>query len=273
MKTFKIGVCALAVIGCGMFSSSTVQAQTSPLVIENVPNIVGLGVGIAPDYQGSDDTTGGGAPFAKISFSTERYLLLLGPALYANLLDHKVFRFGPVLNYRFGRDDDVDDEVVKKMTEIDGTFEAGLFGGMEFVNPHNPRQRFITSLEFLQDVGNEHDGFIANLSGRFWYPMTKAIDVTLGAAVSYADDDYMETYFGVDSIDSGRSALPVFNAGSGVKGVTIVPGAVMHLSESWHVGLGLRYEHLLGDAEDSPVVETRGDANQFVAGLAVAYSW
>ena len=33
------------------------------------------------------------------------------------------------------------------------------------------------------------------------------------------------------------------------------------------------YKRMLGDAEDSPVVDVRGDANQFFVALALLYSW
>ena len=43
--------------------------------------------------------------------------------------------------------------------------------------------------------------------------------------------------------------------------------------ERWSVtGVG-RYARLLSDAEDSPVVDDRGDANQFVVGLLANFSF
>lgn len=254
--------------------TSGVQAQDSPLVIENMPNIFGAGVALVPDYQGSDDSTVGAAPFGRITFSgQERYIQLFVTELYANVIDHPFLRFGPVVNYRFGRDDDVEDDVVKKMEEIDGTIEAGVFGGFTFIDGANPRKRFIVSVEYLQDIGGEHEGYTASVSARFWHPLSKAIDVSLGVGATYADEDYMETYFGVSPSDADRTALPVFEADGGIKDVRILPAVVVHLSEFWHVGVGARYQRLLGDAEDSPVVDDRGSADQFMAGLAVAYSW
>ncbi len=35
----------------------------------------------------------------------------------------------------------------------------------------------------------------------------------------------------------------------------------------------LSYKHLLGDAEDSPVVDDEGDANQFSGGILVFYKF
>lgn len=254
--------------------SSLAQAQDSPLVIENMPNVFGVGLGVLPDYQGSDDYTGGGAPFGRLTFpGQQRYIQLLATEIFVNMIDHPFLQFGPVINYRFGRDDDVEDDVIKKMKEIDDTIEAGVIGRVEFVDRTNPRKRFIASVEFLHDIEDEHEGYIVALSARYWHPLSKAIDVAIGANASYADEDYMSTYFGVSPRDSVRTGLPVFEADGGIKDVSILPAAVVHLSMSWHLGLGVRYSHLLSDAKDSPVVDDRGSAEQFIAGLGIAYSW
>jgi outer membrane protein len=253
---------------------SVAQAQDSGFAVENAPNIFGVGVGIAPDYQGSDDYTFGAAPFGRYTFeNTERYVQLIGFELYANVVDHPVYRFGPVLNYRFGRDDDVEDDVVKKMEKIDGAVEGGVFAGLTFTDPKNPRKRFLTSVEFLHDIGDAYEGYNISLSARYWHPWSRAVDLTIGGGFTYADDDYMSTYFGVSNADSARTGLPVFNAGGGVKSFQIVPGILYHLSRTWHVGAGLRYQVLMSDASDSPVTDTRGSDTQIIASVALAYTW
>ena len=49
--------------------------------------------------------------------------------------------------------------------------------------------------------------------------------------------------------------------------------AVFHLSESWHIAAGAQWRPLLDDAADSPIVEDRGDKNQWIYGIGAAYSW
>jgi outer membrane protein len=114
-------------------------------------NAVGVGIGMLPDYQGSDDYMIGGAPFAKVTLlpKTDYYARLLATDLQVNIINHPVFRFGPAINYRFGRNDDVEDSVVKHMKEIEGTIEAGAFVGIQLVDKDNPRNRFLSQIEFL----------------------------------------------------------------------------------------------------------------------------
>ena len=130
---------------------SVAGAQTSPIAIENMSRVFGVGVGIYPDYLGSDDYAVGAAPFGRFNFGkTDLYLELIATELYANVLNHPFLRLGPAGNYRFGRDD-VEDSMVDKMEKIDDTIELGVVGGVEFINKTNPRKRFIALAEFLHD--------------------------------------------------------------------------------------------------------------------------
>jgi MipA family protein len=272
-KTKKLFSLFLALV-CALLVAQAAQAQDFPFGIDNIPNVVGVGVGMLPDYQGSDDFMVGGAPFFKLTLDkTDYYALLLATELYVNVLNHPTLRLGPVVNYRFGRNDDVEDEVVKDMEEIEGTVEAGVFVGYEWRDSQNPLHRWGITLEFLGDVGGEYDGYTVSASARYWYPVHKMVDLGLGIGASFADNNYMETYFGVSERDSDRTGLPVFEAESGVKDVRIIPAIAVHFSPNWHAAAGFRYSRLLDDAEDSPVVDDRGSADQWIAGIGVAYAW
>ncbi len=159
------------------------------------------------------------------------------------------------------------------MADIDATFEAGLLLGFKFVNRTNPRKRFRAGVTFSHDVGGEHEGFLVDVFARAWFPLGKAFDLGLGAGITFADDDYMETYFGVSPIDAARSGLPIFEAEGGMRDYRVFPVLVFHLSRHWHLGAGVRYSRLVADAEDSPLVDDRGSANQLAAGVGVIYAW
>jgi len=260
-KTKKIFVVFIAFV-CAFLIAHSAQAQDLPFGIDNVPNIVGIGVAMLPDYLGSNDYMGGAAPFLKYTpEKTEYYVMLVATQLYVNLANNPTFRFGPTVNYRFGRDDDVDDDVVKKMDEIEGAFEAGAFVGYEWTDPQNPLHRWGVTLDFLADVSGEYKGYIVSAAARYWLPVHKMAELGLVVGMSIADNNYMETYFGVDEKDSERTELPVFEASSGIRDVRVIPAVVVHFSPQWHMGIGARYSRLLNDAEDTPIVEDRGTPN------------
>ncbi|HET6515556.1 MAG TPA: MipA/OmpV family protein [Thermodesulfovibrionales bacterium] len=272
MRRFILG-CSVALVSLFVAVAAHAAGMDSAIPVEDsIPNIVGVAVGGAPDYMGSNDYRFVAAPFLKYTFEGERYVQLLATELNVNLLNHPILRFGPSLNYRFGRKDSVEDEVVKQMTELKGAVEAGAFVGAVF-REKDPRQRLVLNLDFLQDVTGHSKGYILTLSGRYWYPISRPIDLSLGVSTSYASRNWMEYYFGVNANNVGTSGLPFYDASSGLRDVSFSPTMVYHLSRSWHLAAGARYQYLTGPANNSPVVALRGSSSQWLFGVGGAYSW
>jgi len=259
----------------GPGATPLLHAQTGGFVIDlpEVRNYVALAVGVVPDYIGSDDYTGGVAPAGLIKFGeSERYARLIATDLQVNLLDRKDWSFGPAINYRFARDD-VDDNVVDLMRDIDGTVEVGLFGGWTWIADEDPRHRFSASAEFLHDAGDEHDGYLLTGSVKYFKPVARPLTLSIGATLTYGSDDYTQTYFGVDAVDSARSGLQQFNADGGLRDLRIPLLAVWSFNQSWHLSGGVIYSRVLGDAADSPLTDQRGSKNTYYTGIGVAYAW
>jgi len=276
MNSMRKILFVLLVFACVTVIAQTVRAQ-SAFEIENVPAVLGVGVGMLPDYRGSNDYTIGIAPLFRYTFKgSERYVSLVANELSVNLLNNKAFRLGPVVNYTFGRDDDVGDDQVADMEEIDGTVEAGVFADYAWIDPQNPRNRFLVGITALTDVGGENDGNRVRLSARFWHQVAKPLDIGLVAGLWYADDDWNDTYFGVNEDNVGDSHLPFYTADGGVEEYYFGAVGIFYLSKNWAVTGGVRYSRISGDAEDSPLVDgenAQGSANQLIGGLGVAYLW
>ena len=275
---FKFRIIAPIFVFIAFFLSlpqtNPVRAEGVEFALDQMSHIVGLGMGMVPDYEGSDDYTFAIAPFLKWKMNgSEQYVMVQGYEVKVNILDHPWLRFGPSLNYKFGRDDSVDDHVVSKMKEIDDTIEGGAYIGIELIDKTNPRSRFIANLNFLTDLGNEHDGYTAYLNLRSWYPLSTAIDYGAGFSLVYASENYMDTYFGVSKKDSQKTGLAEFDPDSGVKDFRIHQILVLHLNKNWHLAGGVQYRRLLNDADDSPIVDKRGSSNQWLGGIGIAYSW
>jgi outer membrane protein len=242
-----------------------------PLEFE-VPDVVGLSVGVVPDYEGSDDYMFGALPALNLQFEN-RHIRLLGSYVEVNILNHDALQLGPIARYRFGRDNDIEDEVIKEIHEVDDSFEVGAFAGFLIRDKQNPRIRYGASLSYLQDVSDGHDGFTIQASARAWYPASKAIDLGIAGGGTYASDDYMSAYFDVTGADFISSGLPVYDAEEGLKDVYVQPMMMVHLSKSWHLGAGVRIKVFRADARYSPVVDDRGSDTQVIAGVGVAYAW
>ena len=239
---------------------------------DNIPAVFALGIGTMPDYVGSDDYTLGVAPYIRYTLpGQERYVQLLANELTINILNDDMFRFGPLANYRFGRDDDIDDEQVRRMMEIDDTIELGAFADIVWILNSDKRQRFVLGAKVYQDVGDESDGFRANFNARYWHPVAKPIDLVLTAGFYYQNDKYSDHYFGVNADNVGTSALPYYTVDGGLNEVYGVAGINFYMSKNWLMSAGVRCSAITGDPADSPIVDQRGDLTQWIAGVGVGY--
>jgi MipA family protein len=249
-------------------------AQVSIAEVDGLQAVVGLAVGAAPDYKGSDDYAGIIAPFARYVFpGTTRYVQLNATELSLNLANHPRYRFGPVLNYHVGRDDNVDDKAVKRMEEIDDTVEAGVFGEMVWTEPGRPRNRFILGATVLADVGSEHDGLRARLNARSWRQVSQRWDLHFGGGVIFGDNKYNSRYFEVTRSNVNDSGLPLYKADSGINEAYVSVGGLAYLNKNWIALVGVRVGFMAGDAKDSPVVDRRGDSTQVIGAIGIGYMW
>lgn len=269
--TYRMGKLALV----AALSALSLQASAQSFVeLDTIPTVIGIGIGTVPDYRGSDDNQGAIAPFFRHTFTgSQRYIQLNATELSLNLIDSQQFRLGPVLNYHFGRDDDIDDPVVKLMRPIDETVEAGVFGEIAWVDRGNPRNRLILGATLLSDIGGESDGMRLRLNARYWRQVSPAVDLHIGGGLIYADSDYTNHYFGVTPQNVGTSGLPFYTAGSGVNEYYLTLGALAYFTRNW-IGLaGVRLSQISGDGKDSPIVSDRGDKSQFIGGIGIGYMW
>jgi len=95
----------------------TPPLAASGLMVDIVPNFVGLGVGSTTDWMGSADHVVGLVPAARVQLGGNRFAELYGPIGDVNVLDIPNWEFGPMLSFRFGRKD-VKDPVVNTLDAL-----------------------------------------------------------------------------------------------------------------------------------------------------------
>lgn len=261
-----------ALMAFGIFSSSA-QAEGGSFVPPQYSNFMSFGVGVVPDYIGSNDDFVGAAPFGVLSLGDNRFFSIVANSVYLNLSTDENLRFGPTGTYRFGRDDDIDDSVVSQMDKIKDTPELGGFVGYMTQLSDDIRDRFTFGGQIAFDIGGEHKGYVASVNARRWLPVGRFGVLGVGVATTYGSGNYMDTYFSVSSADAATTGLPQFDAGNGFRDVRVQALFIHPVSKNWVVGVGAMYSRLLNDAADSPIVDIRGDKDQIVYGLGIGYIW
>ena len=166
---------------------------------------LGLAGGVSPEYEGSNSYDFGLGP--NFSIVWRDTIFYKGKTLGANLIRTKQFKAGPILSWTSGRDED-DDNKLDGLGDVDSSTEAGAF-----ILYRNKPLRF--RLEARQDIGSGHEGALVEFSGGTTLPLKKPfIFVALGT--TWASDDYMESFFGVNRKQSERSGLRTYNADAGI---------------------------------------------------------
>jgi outer membrane protein len=261
-------------LGFVIFSSALYLSLTAgPARADEIAWKAAAGVGTRPDYEGGDDYEAVPIGLLRATWREFAFVELSGahgaggaPRLRANLVADSFLQFGPVLQYRLGRDD-VEDDRVDALPDVDRALELGAFMGFD-------EDGWNGTVTFANDVTGEHEGFTVEMVAG--YKAELRPDLTVGAAIAstYASDGYMGAFYTVDAADAAVSGLPSYDAdgdfrdvGAELKVEWMFPGSASHFG----LGAVFSYFHLLGDAEDSPIVDDAGSANQLFGGLMLVF--
>lgn len=223
---------------------------------------VGLGAQVEPAYPGADSTDIGIYP--KFSVAKDDKPFSLGApddSLSIALVSSKGFSAGPVLAITSGRDPD---EVGAPVGEVGRTVEVGAFA------QHFLSDSFRIRAQARKGFGG-HKGLVGSVGADYLARDADKWTVSIGPRLRFGDDKYMNAFFGVSPQAALAANIPTYDPGGGVRAV----GAVTGFTYSLGGALGLfgygRYDRLVGDAADSPIVRNYGSRDQFSAGLGLSY--
>lgn len=233
--------------------------------------IVGLGLGVNPDYEGSDDYRL--VPLwqfrADDLYAENTFVQLFATQFRSNFLPHENWRLGLSAQFQPERDD-VDSDAVD---DLDNGSESLLFGVvLGYEVPVAPVGLAGVELNARQDVLNSN-GYLVTGSLNVRRPLTEQLGIAGSLSTTFASSSYMENYFGIDEDDAERSGLDEFDADSGFKDAGLRLGLDYRFTAAWSASLIGQYKRLLDDAEDSPVTDDEGSANQFFTGVLVNFAF
>lgn len=234
------------------------------------PNFtVGAGAAYVMDYEGSDDYEP--VPVWNLRtgnlYDSSTYVSIRGLRLESNVLPSENFRLGPVARY-VPDYDHVDDDAVNDLKRPDSAVQAGLLAGYEITDERHIQ--YGVELEATYDVlhGN---GALLTPRAKVRVPLAQNIFLSASIAATWASGDYMSNRFGISDADAARSGLDPFDADAGFKDAGLDLGFTYAFDKHWSVTAGGSYQHMLGDAADSPIIDDRGSEDGFRASALVNY--
>ena len=232
-----------------------------------------FGVGATNDYEGADEAKA--LPIAAFNYETPKFSIRSrGLGIEADFIPSSQFQIGPMIDYRFARDDDVIDNSVTLLPEVGDAVEVGIYAATGFplnrIGVDDPTILTVRT-SFAHDVDDGHDGFLARGIVGAIRPLTKNLTGVLNLSTTYASGNYMSAYFDVSAASAAASGLSLFDAGAGFKDVGLTGILAYQFADSWSGSLIGGYKRLLGGAADSPVVHETGSVNQFFTAVAISY--
>lgn len=273
----------LVTIGSGVASAQSVEATSLPDYASGSPTVgapsdqwkftLGLGAGIAPDYEGSSNYQGVPIPLFRAG-KRYQYGQLFGTHITSNLLDSPNWRIGPSVNHRKGYGD-ASNNRVDKLHNRGVSNEVGVKGGYDFQVTQVPFPNTVLSFaaEALYDVTSGHDGWLVTPEVSYGGPFNENWNFRLGGKVTYASGNYMSHYFSINSADAARSGLDNYDADAGVKDAAVNVAIGYNFTKNWGITGVAELKQMLGDAQDSPVVKDAGSSVNGFGGVIVSYTW
>lgn len=243
---------------------------------------IGVGGVYGPSYEGSDDYVVFPIPVVQGSFSgIDINARPAGVALdFIPDPDSGLgFNLGVTGRLRSNRVDQIKDPVVKSLGKLDRAVEVGPTAGVTYYGLLNPYDSISVNVDVAWDVAGAHKGMAVTPSVSYFTPLSRGIAAGLAVSAQYSDSDYMDYYYSVSPGDSTISGLPVYDARDGGftrAGVTLITAFDLD-GDLTNGGLSIvvvgGYSRMLGDARRTPFTSIRGDADQWLVGAGVAYTF
>jgi outer membrane protein len=262
------GGCAILIVCLAPVSAALAQGvlyapdqQPSAWNIEDkpVPWDINLAAGAAmqPTFHGSDRYRATPIPLVVIRWHDTVSLGAEGLSLYWR--DNN-FRIGGGVNYEGGRLDhetsgllSSGDNRLKGLGDIDASVGLRVFAAYRL----GPVYWDISATKYL---GPQNKGVLVNLGGSAPFALTQQLIFRPHIGATWADDNTMQTFFGVSSLQAARTLFPRFNAGSGLEDINGGLTMVYLLNSHWFWGIDATATRYLDDAARSPITMSRTNA-------------
>lgn len=247
---------------------------------------IGLGAGLVPSYAGSNDYIAFPLPLIAgrvggvgIAPNGPGFVLDFNSAKPA-MVPQKGPRiaFGPAIRFRNDRNNRISDAVVARAGKLDAALEVGANVALAWRGVIKPLDQLSIGVQARRDILGAHEGWVIEPQVGYRTLLGKAFTLQAQASVEIVTDRFADYYFTVIPAQSAASGLAQFRADGGVNriGTTAILAYDLDrnpLNGGWALtGVG-GYSRLVGDGADTPYTSVRGDANQFILGGGVSYTF
>jgi MipA family protein len=256
----------LALLGAAalLISASPAAAQSEQQSLLKRVVTVGVGIQRTPEFPGGEMDRW--APWPIVRFQKTdapvRPIVIdegFGPI---SLVRAGPVSLGPHLSLHQGRDEE---DVGVPIGDISTTVEVGLFAQADISDNFRLRGHL------RKGIGG-HKGWVGDI-GADAFADAGRLHLSAGPRLRFGDGRYMRSFYGVDAAQSAATGLPFHDAGAGIHSVGATAGALYRLGGGIGIHGYARYDRLVGDAANSPIVLNYGTRDQLSLGIGLSYSF
>lgn len=172
-------------------------------------------------------------------------------------------QYGLRVTADFGRDESRSD-ALRGMGDIDPKAEFGAF-----LNYSLSKEITLTS-SLRYGSGNDSAGMLIDLGVGYSTKLSALWRLGFGASMTLANEDYMQSYFGVTAAQSASSGYAAYRPEFGLRDVRANASLSYQITPSVSVLTTLSVSSLQGDAKDSPLTR---QATSVTGVAAVSYEF
>lgn len=231
---------------------------------------IGIAPVLSPVWQGSRDQALSVFPDLRLNYK-DAIFASIPEGLGWNAVNQDGWKAGPLAKLRFSRDESRGgspflvtggSDALLGMGNVGVAVEAGGFVEKR-EGPWRGR------VEVRRGFGG-HEGVIADGSVSYQLRSGRTL-ISFGPRATLASGDYINTYFGIDPLQSLRTGLRPYRASGGLVSFGAGSTVIHPLTRRSAITLFGSLERLGAQAGDSPLVRERGRRTQFTIGLGYGF--
>lgn len=256
----RTGLCS-TLLACALFAAGLAAPGAASA---EGPDQIALGGGmtVLPSYEGARDYRA--RPFPAINAQSGRFFAHTGDGFYdstgdgvgLNLVQTPNLTLGVGANIMWGYDQD--------------DLPRGVGGLPDAVGAHafvsTRLAEYVLKLSATQAVTHQDRGMLLNARLSYPYAATAALTLTPSVATSWANQKYMDSYFGVSPDASANSGVDAYAPSSGIKDVSLRVGAKYAVTDRLNLTGSIGTSRIVGEAVNSPLVQQKTQMRSSIGG-------
>ncbi|WP_170211817.1 MipA/OmpV family protein [Rhodoferax bucti] len=172
-------------------------------------------------------------------------------------------QYGVRLGVDMGREESRS-SALRGLGNVDASAEVGGFARYVLGNG------FAAKTSLRAGSGVDSKGALWDLGLEYGHALGASWRLGSELTATYANADYLQSYFGVTAKQAQASGYAVYTPSAGMRDVSARVSLTYLISPQWSLTGGLRHTQLLGDAKDAPMVR-KTSANTALLALNYAF--